>query len=129
MKKSQKLGDIMTAIGLGLILIWFIIFIIDVFRLNLYKGTFWFIGMGISFLTMIGYYWFSSKSEKLENILGNGIIVGLILFAISIIWMMIKFVIKRPIWLIILGLGAIICTLVDQYKFSEEPWYNKRDRE
>ena len=85
MKKSQKLGDIMTTIGLGLILIWFIIFMIDVFRLNLYKGTFWFIGMGLSFLTMIGYYLFSSKSEKLENILGNGIIIGIILFAIFII--------------------------------------------
>lgn len=129
MKKSQKLGDIMTAIGLGCMLLWLIVFLIDIFRLHLYRGTFWFIGMGISFLTMIGYYWLSSKSDKLENIFANGIIIGLVLFAISIIWMMVKFIIKRPIWIIALALGLIICTLVDQYKFSEEPWYNKRDRE
>ena len=119
MKKSEKLGDIMTTIGLGCIFIWFVIFLIDIFKLHLYYHSLWYIGMGLTFIAMILYYWFSSKSNSLEIILGNSIIIGFGLFTLSVLYTLIKFIIYRPLWLILLVLGGVICSLANHYIFSD----------
>lgn len=117
MKDKNSILNMIMSIGFGFIFIWFLAFLVNIIKLDLYRRTFWYVGMGIAFISIILYYWLSSKSEKLENIFANTILIGFGLFTLSIIVMMVKFCVKNPIWLISLGIGLLILTIVDKYSY------------